>query len=377
MVAACGLDAAPELPLPALAAAALVAALPALLTAAADLLQGRAGYMGSGEVVARIDLAGGGGLQVTAVEDAGAGAPAGAAPGSRQQWRVLRFQPCLDYVQAVTRVCVAPPGGPEPRVRLLSQVLSLPYNRSLVAVTLAALAAAGAPVLAAARGEHGAGPLLRVLCLGLGGGSVPSFLAGALPGCHVDVAELEPAVLRAATDAMGFRQGPRLRVGVEGGGPFALRAAEGAGAGGAYDAVVSPKGRRLQEMYGQGGDVVRALARGLLRALSGLNHDPIPVSGITSEPGLLSANFLPGTDVVPRLRAYGEALRERGLTPGPGFSAEAEEGNLMTVQVCGGPTGATEAEWRGAVARGAREVGAAIGCDFDMEEEATRRFRVW
>ena len=35
---------------------------------------------------------------------------------------------------------------------------------------------------------------LRILCIGLGGGSVPSFIAEGLPHCQVDVVELEPAV---------------------------------------------------------------------------------------------------------------------------------------------------------------------------------------
>ncbi|CAI5990771.1 unnamed protein product [Closterium sp. NIES-64] len=44
----------------------------------------------------------------------------------------------------------------------------------------------------------------RILCLGLGGGSLPLFLAHALPFAHVDAVEIDPAVIAAATRHMGF-----------------------------------------------------------------------------------------------------------------------------------------------------------------------------
>lgn len=45
---------------------------------------------------------------------------------------------------------------------------------------------------------------LRVLCIGLGGGSLPLFLVHHLPGAQVDAVELDPAVISAAVNAMGF-----------------------------------------------------------------------------------------------------------------------------------------------------------------------------
>ncbi|CAI5982414.1 unnamed protein product, partial [Closterium sp. NIES-65] len=44
----------------------------------------------------------------------------------------------------------------------------------------------------------------RILCLGLGGGSLPLFLAHALPSAHVDAVEIDPAVIAAAMRHMGF-----------------------------------------------------------------------------------------------------------------------------------------------------------------------------
>ena len=51
----------------------------------------------------------------------------------------------------------------------------------------------------------------RALCVGLGGGSLPNFLSYHFPGLHVDAVELDPTVVAAATQCMGFphsRSGP-------------------------------------------------------------------------------------------------------------------------------------------------------------------------
>ena len=46
------------------------------------------------------------------------------------------------------------------------------------------------------------------LCIGIGGGSLPLFLAHHFPGMLVQAVDLDPVVLAAATEAMGF---PRNR----------------------------------------------------------------------------------------------------------------------------------------------------------------------
>ena len=55
---------------------------------------------------------------------------------------------------------------------------------------------------------HAASPACRVLCIGLGGGTLPLFLQHHFPGMQVDVVEIDPIVLAAAEEAMGF---PRHR----------------------------------------------------------------------------------------------------------------------------------------------------------------------
>ena len=52
------------------------------------------------------------------------------------------------------------------------------------------------------------GEASRVLCIGLGGGSLPNFLSHHFPGMLVDAVELDPLVVTVASDHMGF---PRHR----------------------------------------------------------------------------------------------------------------------------------------------------------------------
>ena len=61
---------------------------------------------------------------------------------------------------------------------------------------------------------NGGGASSRVLCIGLGGGSLPNFLSHHFPGLTVDAVELDSLVVTAATNYMGFpnhRCIPRLQ----------------------------------------------------------------------------------------------------------------------------------------------------------------------
>ncbi|CAK0831061.1 unnamed protein product [Prorocentrum cordatum] len=172
---------------------------------------------------------------------------------------------------------------------------------------------------------------------------------------------------------MGLEPGPRLRVHVEDGGRFALRAAgagtdeadsasaTGSARGDAYDAVLvdayDAAGAVPLELWGGGGALCRALAAGLLNRRA----------------GIVATNFLPSVDVGPPLAAYRSAL---GGGASLGFSVQAKgSGNRIAVHACGGPPGA--AGWSRAVLRqrleaAARQVDGAIGCNFDMAELAVR-----
>ena len=45
---------------------------------------------------------------------------------------------------------------------------------------------------------------VSAVCIGVGGGSLPAFLAHHYPGMRVEAVELDPVVVQAATSAMGF-----------------------------------------------------------------------------------------------------------------------------------------------------------------------------
>lgn len=71
------------------------------------------------------------------------------------------------------------------RKKLDPSVLSFAYHRAMVK---------------AMRATHeDSGPLRRVACLGLGGGCLPSHLIGSEPSMHIEVIELHPEVVEAAS----------------------------------------------------------------------------------------------------------------------------------------------------------------------------------
>jgi spermidine synthase len=76
-------------------------------------------------------------------------------------------------------------------------------------------------------------PPERVLVVGLGGGTLPQFLRMAYPDARIDVAEIDPAVVRVAEDYFNLRQDERLRVHVGDGRAFVESAAPGS-----YDIII-------------------------------------------------------------------------------------------------------------------------------------------
>jgi spermidine synthase len=65
----------------------------------------------------------------------------------------------------------------------------------------------------------------RILIIGLGGGTLPGALQKLLPAAKMDVAEIDPAVVRVAGKYFGFVPGPRTDVFEEDGRVFAKRMA--------------------------------------------------------------------------------------------------------------------------------------------------------
>ena len=66
----------------------------------------------------------------------------------------------------------------------------------------------------------------RILVIGLGGGTLPGALQKLLPAANIDVAEIDPAVVRVAGKYFGFAPGPRTSVFEEDGRVFAKRMAK-------------------------------------------------------------------------------------------------------------------------------------------------------
>jgi hypothetical protein len=74
---------------------------------------------------------------------------------------------------------------------------------SVSAAAAAVLGCTGLAGRACGDAEQGRRPLSAV-CIGMGSGSLPLFLAHHFPGMQVEAVELDPVVVQAATAAMGF-----------------------------------------------------------------------------------------------------------------------------------------------------------------------------
>eukprot|EP00933_Yihiella_yeosuensis_P061492 TRINITY_DN64314_c0_g1_i1.p1 TRINITY_DN64314_c0_g1~~TRINITY_DN64314_c0_g1_i1.p1 ORF type:complete len:403 (+),score=75.08 TRINITY_DN64314_c0_g1_i1:113-1210(+) len=333
----------------------------------------------------------GGSLQVTAHVASEGEPPDGSPSGSVMEWRSLRFKPengSNNLVQSVTKVCMSPDVQPDhSHEQLQGNCLPLAYTKSFATIVLCTLGVLKAAVLPNSKES------LRFLCIGLGGGSVPTCFSQSLPHCEVDVVELEPAVADAAVKGMGFNPNSRLRVFVDDGVDFALNAAteiaiKRLGAGDdfsdeGYDAVLvdayDPDGNVPEALWSneQEHGLCTALAKGLLKKRG----------------GLVATNFLPDVALAPPLSAYAEALAKE--KPGRGFSIQANKardeadvgdvtrivnevegtGNRIAVYMYGGPPNLVTmplSSLSESLKEAAKEIGDAISCPWDMADWVSR-----
>ncbi|BBN10926.1 hypothetical protein MPTK1_5g07620 [Marchantia polymorpha subsp. ruderalis] len=116
------------------------------------------------------------------------------------EWRVLRFNSITR--QSVAKVMAVGTGEDAQKVVFLQQpnCIAFEYVKSLISAGLAAVSFAGLDVELVATGLQ----KMRILCIGLGGGTLPLFLAHYLPGATVDAVEIDSAVISAAVNTMGF-----------------------------------------------------------------------------------------------------------------------------------------------------------------------------
>ena len=203
----------------------------------------------------------------------------------------------------------------------LPQVIGYQYVRVMVAAAL------GFAVLAAGedgRGEAGTGAwrgnAQRVVCVGLGTGALPGYLAHHCSSLRVEVAEIDPVVVSAAQrhTCGGFSVDPRLGDGAE------AAAAQAAAAGGGFSVTVCDAAEYL------GGGSEAAAGAGTLDTIF---LDAYDGEGNTP-PHLTEAAFL---------RSCGDALAPGG------------------VLVCNLFNGARRSEARAEFARVAAALGACVG----------------
>ena len=68
-----------------------------------------------------------------------------------------------------------------------------------------------------------AGKLSRILMVGLGGGTLPTYFRDQFPKLHIDVVEIDPVVVELAKEFFGFAEDARMRVHIEDGRDFIER----------------------------------------------------------------------------------------------------------------------------------------------------------
>ncbi|KAK9288173.1 hypothetical protein L1049_016622 [Liquidambar formosana] len=116
------------------------------------------------------------------------------------QWRVLRFND--DTRQSTVKIMAAYRNSNPGFVYLTQQAhcLAVPYLKSMVSTGLATIASCNYDLMNAVHGKK----TMHVLCIGHGGGSLPLFLASKIQGAVVHIVEIDPLVISASIQAMGF-----------------------------------------------------------------------------------------------------------------------------------------------------------------------------
>ncbi|KAJ0092820.1 hypothetical protein Patl1_25701 [Pistacia atlantica] len=116
------------------------------------------------------------------------------------QWRTLRFNE--DTRQSTAKITAAYRESEPGSVFLMQQphCLAVPYLKSMVSTGLATIASCNYDLMSAVHGKK----TMNILCIGHGGGSLPLFLASKIQGAFVHIVEIDPVVISASVQAMGF-----------------------------------------------------------------------------------------------------------------------------------------------------------------------------
>ncbi|XP_020692257.2 uncharacterized protein LOC110106647 [Dendrobium catenatum] len=116
------------------------------------------------------------------------------------QWRVLRFND--DTRQSTVKIMAAYREADPASLYVMQQphCLAVPYLKSMVSCGLTTLSSSGFDICKTVKGNA----TMNVLCIGHGGGSLPLFLASKFKGATIDIVEIDPVVISASIEAMGF-----------------------------------------------------------------------------------------------------------------------------------------------------------------------------
>ncbi|KAK6138763.1 hypothetical protein DH2020_027491 [Rehmannia glutinosa] len=120
---------------------------------------------------------------------------------SGYEWRTLHFN---DHTRQSTVKVLAAYREDEPGSLCFMQqahCLAVPYVKSMISAGLATISSCNSDLIKNA--IHGK-QSMNILCIGHGGGSIPLFLATKIRGAVVHVVEIDPIVISASIQAMGF-----------------------------------------------------------------------------------------------------------------------------------------------------------------------------
>ncbi|GFP83415.1 hypothetical protein PHJA_000484900 [Phtheirospermum japonicum] len=120
---------------------------------------------------------------------------------SGYEWRTLHFNEVTrqSTVKILTAYREEEPNSPF--IMQQADCLAIPYVKSMISVGLSTISSCNSDLVKnAVDGKQN----LNILCIGQGGGSIPLFLASKIRGAIVHIVEIDPVVISASIQAMGF-----------------------------------------------------------------------------------------------------------------------------------------------------------------------------
>uniref|UniRef100_A0A8I6WFX3 Uncharacterized protein n=1 Tax=Hordeum vulgare subsp. vulgare TaxID=112509 RepID=A0A8I6WFX3_HORVV len=116
------------------------------------------------------------------------------------QWRVMRFNDHTRQSTAKVMACYRSGGDRALYSMQQPNCLAVPYVKSMVSAGLTALPSCSYDLPRAVSEPN----TMKILCIGHGGGSIPLFLASKFRGADVHIVEIDPVVVSASVESMGF-----------------------------------------------------------------------------------------------------------------------------------------------------------------------------